>query len=84
MLVALGLGQLRRRRFGARPSSRLRRPSDAILYVAATVGGFLALLGFAPRLLAGGAEGIDACIAAIGGVLLIVGLRAALLHVLRP
>lgn len=81
--ACLGLAALRRRRFGARPSTRLRRPSDALLYVAATMGGTLALLGFVPAILAGTAAGTDLAIAALGAVLLIAGLRAAILHVLR-
>jgi 4-amino-4-deoxy-L-arabinose transferase-like glycosyltransferase len=81
--VLAGLRAIRRRRFGAAPSSRLRRPSDVMLYVAAAAGGALALAGFAPPIAAGAATGVDVAIAAIGLALALAGLRAAGLYVLR-
>jgi type IV secretory pathway VirB2 component (pilin) len=81
--ILLGLRWLRRRRFGALPSTRLRRPSDVLLHVGAGLGGALALLGFLPALAAGRAAGLDWAIASTGLVLLAVGLRAAALHVTR-
>ena len=81
--VAL-LRLLRRRRFGALPSSRLPRASDGLVYIAATVGGALALTAFAPRLTTGAAAGHDWLIVGLGLVLLASGLRGAALYLLRP
>ena len=81
--VAL-LRLLRRRRFGALPSSRLPRTSDGLVYIAATVGGALALTAFAPRLATGAASGLDGVIVGLGLVLLGSGLRGAALYLLRP
>ena len=75
---------IRRLRFGELPSSRVRRTSDGLVYIAAAVGGALALLAFAPRVLAGAATAIDWLVVAIGLVLFVAGMRAAVLHVLRP
>lgn len=75
---------LRRRRFGALPCARVARPRDAILYIAASLGGALALLGFVPVIFAGAASGVDLAIAGLGLLLLCAGLRAAFLYVLRP
>jgi len=74
---------LRRRRFGALPSTRLPRTSDGLVYIAATVGGALALTAFAPRLI-GTASGLDWIIVGLGLVLLAAGLRGAALYLLRP
>ena len=74
---------LRRLRFGALPSSRLRRTSDGLVHVAATAGGALALLAFAPRVVSGAATGLDWLVVVTGLVLFIVGVRAAVLHVAR-
>ena len=85
--LVLGLRWLRRRRFGALPSTRLRRPSDVLLHVGAGLGGALALLGFLPAITAGSAAGsttgLDWVIASTGLVLLAVAVRAAALHVTR-
>lgn len=81
--LVFGLHAVRRRRFGGRPSTRIRQPSDALLYVAATAGGGLALAGFAPAIAAGAGSGVDLAIAGLGLLLLLGGLRAAALHVLR-
>ena len=83
-LTLLGLRALRRRRFGASPSSRTRRAGDVLLYVGSFVGGLLALLAFAPAILAGVATGIDWAIAGLGLLLLAASLRSAILYVLRP
>ena len=83
-LTLLGLRALRRRRFGALPSSRARLAGDVLLYIGACVGGLLALLGFVPGILAGTATGVDWAIAGLGLLLLGAGLRAAILYVLRP
>jgi hypothetical protein len=83
-VIVFGLRWLRRRRFGALPSTRLRRTSDALLYLAAAVGGALALLGFVPVIVADAAAGVDWAIAAMGLLLLLAGLRAGVLHVVRP
>jgi len=82
--VVAALRWLRRRRFGARPCARVARPSDAILYIGACLGGALALLGFLPEILGGAATGVAWAIAGLGLALLVAGLRAALLYVLRP
>lgn len=83
-LTLLGLRALRRRRFGALPSSRARIAGDVLLYVGACEGGLLALLAFVPGILAGVAAGVDWAIAGLGLLLLGAGLRAAILYVLRP
>lgn len=83
-LTLLGLRALRRRRFGATPSSRARLAGDVLLYVGACAGGLLALLGFVPRILDATASGIDWAIAGLGLLLLGAGLRAAILYVVRP
>ncbi|HEY0136001.1 MAG TPA: hypothetical protein VGB85_18070, partial [Nannocystis sp.] len=57
---------VRRLRFGALPSSCLHRTSDGLVYIAAAVGGALALLAFAPRALAGAATGVDWLVVVIG------------------
>lgn len=80
----LGLRALRRRRHGEAPSRLVRHLSDVLLYIGASVGGLLALLGFVPRILATTADGVDWAIAGLGLVLLGAGLRAAILYVLRP
>ncbi|MBA3545946.1 MAG: hypothetical protein H0T76_05660 [Nannocystis sp.] len=80
----LGLRALRRRRFGLVTGSRARPAGDVLLYIGSCVGGLLALLGFAPRILAGTAQGVDWAIAGLGLLLLGAGLRAAILYVLRP
>lgn len=82
--VVAALRWLRRRRFGARPCARIARPSDAILYIGACLGGALALLGFLPEILGGAATGVAWAIAGLGLALLVAGLRAAILYVLRP
>ena len=74
---------VRRLRFGALPSTRLRRTSDGLVHVAATVGGTLALVAFAPRVLAGVATGIERVVVVIGLVLFIAGMRAAVLYIAR-
>jgi len=83
-LTLLGLRALRRRRFGATPSSRARLAGDVLLSIGACVGGLLALLGFVPRILGATASGIDWAIAGLGLLLLGAGLRAAILYVVRP
>jgi hypothetical protein len=82
-LLVLGLRWLRRRRFGARPSTRLRRPSDVLLHLDAGLGGAVALIGFGPAILGPNPSPLDWLIAAAGVLLLAVGLRAAVLHVTR-
>ncbi len=82
-LVA-SLRLLRRRRFGALPSSRLPRTSDGLVYIAAAVGGALALTAFAPRITTGAASGLDWVIVGLGLVLFAAGLRGAALYLLRP
>lgn len=79
--VAL-LRALRRRRFGSTSSTRMRAPSDALLAIAAMVGGVIALVGFVP--VVGAGRGIDVAIVAIGTLLAAGGLRAAGLYLLRP
>jgi hypothetical protein len=81
--VVFILRAIRRRRFGAAPSARIRKPSDALLAVAATVGGTIALVGFTPDLLAGSGRAIDLAIVGIGALLAAGGLRIAGLYVLR-
>lgn len=82
-ILVFGLRWLRHRRFGARPSTRLRRPSDVLLHLDAGLGGAVALLGFGPAILRPGPAPLAWLIAAAGVVLLAVGLRAAVLHVAR-
>lgn len=74
---------LRRRRFD-RPSSYMPRTSDGLVYIAATVGGALALAAFSQRVLMGAGAALDWLIVVIGLVLLIAGLRGAALYLLRP
>ena len=74
---------LRRRRF-EQPSSHVPRTSDGLVYVAATVGGLLALAAFTPRVFTGAGAALDWLIVVIGLVLLIAGLRGAALYLLRP
>ncbi len=84
VLIALSLfvlRALRARRFGAVPSTRIRDAADVLLHIDATLGGLVALLGFGPQLALGGAPGIDWLIAGIGLVLLLAGLRGAVMYV---
>jgi len=74
---------LRRRRFD-RPSSTIPRTSDGLVYIAATVGGALALAAFSPRVFLGPGAALDWLIVVIGLVLLVAGLRGAALYLLRP
>lgn len=81
--AVLGLRALRRRRFGRSPSPLVRAPSDALLYVAACAGGALALAAFGPALVAGPASITAIACVGFGVILLLGGLRGALLYVLR-
>lgn len=82
-LAALGLRALRRRRFGSRPSTRIHHTSDALLVVSAVAGGSLALLGFLPDVLHGRTKPMSLIILTLGAVLLLGGLRSAILYVAR-
>lgn len=82
-VAVAGLRGLRRRRFGARPSPRIRRTSDALLHVAATAGGLLALAVFVPNVIEGRADAGTIAAACLGTALLVSGLRTAWLYALR-
>ena len=83
VLVLLALRRLRARRF-SEPSTRMRDPADALLHIDALLGGLVALLGFGPRVAADPAPSIDWAILGLGLLLLVAGLRGALLYVRRP
>lgn len=82
-LAAAGLRALRRRRFGARPSTRVPRTSDALLHVASVAGGLLALLLCGHTAAGGGVDAVTIGAGVLGLALLISGLRMAALYVLR-
>lgn len=82
-LAAAGLRLLRRRRFGARPSTRVPRTSDALLHVASVAGGLLALLLCGYTAMGGRVDAITIGAGVLGLALLISGLRMAALYVLR-